>query len=94
MKKLNKMRQGEVKEKMSDENECGMELAGNPLTMPGIGFAIWLSGKGVNLIGTPPADTITRATLICEMANNGKIEFSEMKTYLEEIGLMVPLTEN
>lgn len=78
--------------KLSDDEH--IELTGNPLVMPGIGFAMWLSGKGVGLIGTPPTDTIARAVLLCEMANNGKIEFSEMKTYLEEIGLMVPIAEN
>lgn len=79
---------------MSEENECNMELTGNPLTMPDIGFAMWLVEKGIDVIGTPPKNAIARATLICEMVNNGNIEFSEMKMYFEEVGLMVPVTEN
>jgi hypothetical protein len=79
---------------MSDENECDMELNGNPLLMPGIGFAMWLSGKSVDLIGIPPTDILARAALLYGIVNNGKIELSEIKMYLEEVGLMVPITEN
>lgn len=78
---------------MIDDYES-MELAGNPLLMSGIGFAMWLSGKGVNIIGTPPTDPITRAALLFEFVRAGKIDPNEMETYLEEIGLMIPLAEN
>lgn len=79
---------------MSDENESNIELTGNPLTMPGIGFAMWLSGKGVDLIGTPPTDPIARAALLFQLVQTGKIDTNEMETYLEEVGLMIPIAEN
>ncbi len=79
---------------MSDENECNMELTGNPLLMPGVGFAMWLSGKGVNIIGTPPADPITRAALLFQLVQTGKIDTNEIRMYIEEVGLMVPIAEN
>ncbi|MFZ2412072.1 MAG: hypothetical protein WAW23_10910 [Candidatus Methanoperedens sp.] len=75
-------------------NDEHIEITGNPLLMPGIGFAMWLSGKGVDLIGTPPADPIARAALLFEFVKAGKIDTNEMETYLGEIGLMIPITEN
>ncbi len=75
-------------------NDEHIEITGNPLLMPGVGFAMWLSGKGVDLIGTPPADPIARAALLFEFVKAGKIDIIEMKVYLEEVGLMMPLTEN
>lgn len=90
-KNLNKIKQSE--DKMNDNDEH-IEITGNPLIMPGVGFAMWLSGKGVDLIGTPPADPIARAALLFEFVKAGKIDINEMKTYLGEIGLMMPLTEN
>ncbi len=75
-------------------NDEHIEITGNPLLMPGIGFAMWLSGKGVDLIGTPPTDPMTRAALLFEFVKAGKIDISEMKMYLEEVGLMIPIAEN
>lgn len=78
---------------MSNEDEGSMELTGNPLLMHSIGFAMWLSGKGVDLNGTPPADPITRAALLIEAVSIGKIDPNEIKSYLEEVGLMMPIAE-
>lgn len=75
-------------------NDEHIEITGNPLLMPGIGFAMWLSGKGVDLIGTPPTDPITRAALLFQLVQTGKIDTNEMETYLEEVGLMIPIAEN
>jgi len=74
-------------------NDEHIELTGNPLSMPGIGFAMWLSGKGVSIIGTPPTDPIARAALLFEFVKAGRIDVNEMKMYLGEIGLMIPIAE-
>jgi hypothetical protein len=79
---------------MSNEDEGSKELAGNPFLMTGISFAMWLSGKGVALIGTPPVNPITRAALLFELVQTGKVNANEIDNYLWEIGLMMPIAEN
>jgi hypothetical protein len=51
---------------MFDDEECPETIA-NPLLMPALDFTAWLSGRGVDAIGIPPASPITRATLLFEL---------------------------
>lgn len=81
------------KKMMCDDEECP-ETITNPLLMTGAGFTAWLFGKGVDAIGIPPANPITRATLLFELVHAGKINANEIDNYLREIGLMTPIAEN
>jgi len=78
---------------MCDDEECP-EAVNNPLIMTGFDFTSWLSGKGIDTVGIPPASPITRATLLFELVNTGKINVNELEDYLKEIGLMVPIVQN
>ena len=65
----------------------------NPLLMTGVEFKMWLSGRGVDSVGTPPGDPIQRANLLFEVSSTGKVSHSEIGSYLSEVGLMMPIME-
>ncbi len=70
------------------------ETITNPLLMPALDFTAWLSGRGIDSVGKPPASPIKRANLLFELAETGKISPSEIGDFLMEIGLMMPIAEN
>ncbi len=70
------------------------ETIANPLLMPALDFTAWLSGRGIDSVGKPPASPIKRANLLFELAETGKISYSEIGSFLREIGLMLPIKEN
>jgi len=65
----------------------------NPLLMTDVDFRMWLSGRGVDSVGTPPGDPIQRANLLFELSPTGKVSPLEIGSYLSEIGLMMPIRE-
>ena len=76
---------------MYDE-ECP-DCVDNPLLMTGMEFKMWLSGRGVDSVGTPPGCPIERASLLFELSPTGKVSHAEIAGYLSEIGLMMPIRE-
>jgi hypothetical protein len=70
------------------------ETITNPLLMHALDFTAWLSGRGIDSVGKPPACPIKRANLLFELAENGRISHSEIGDFLREIGLMMPIEEN
>lgn len=77
---------------MYDEDDCP-DCVDNPLLMTGVEFKMWLSGRGVDSVGTPPRNPIQRANLLFELSSTGKVSYSEIGSYLSEIGLMMPIRE-
>ena len=77
---------------MYDEEDCP-DCVENPLLMTGVEFKMWLSGRGVDSVGTPPGCPIQRANLLFEVSSTGKVSYSEIGSYLSEIGLMMPIME-
>ena len=70
------------------------ETITNPLLMPSLDFMAWLSGRGIDSVGKPPASPIKRANLLFELSDTGRIYHSEIESFLREIGLMMPIAEN
>ena len=70
------------------------ETITNPLLMPALDFMAWLSGSGIDSVGKPPASPINRANLLFELSDTGRINHSEIESFLREIGLMMPIAEN
>lgn len=64
------------------------ETISNPLLMPALDFTAWLSGRGIDSIGKPPACPIKRANLLFELTETGRIRHSEIGDFLREIGLI------
>jgi hypothetical protein len=77
---------------MYDEEDCP-DCVDNPLLMTGVEFKMWLYGRGVDSVGTPPGDPIQRANLLFELSSTGKVSYSEIGSYLSEVGLMMPIRE-
>ena len=65
----------------------------NPLLMTGVEFKMWLSGRGVDSVGIPPGCPIQRANLLFEVSSTGKVSYTEICSYLSEVGLMMPIRE-
>ncbi|MDP2755316.1 MAG: hypothetical protein Q8P40_13140 [Nitrospirota bacterium] len=78
---------------MCDDEECP-DMVTNPLLMPALDFTAWLSGRGIDTVGIPPASPIKRASLLLELEGSGKISLIEIQQYLSEVGLMIPFREN
>lgn len=75
-------------------DEENPETITNPLLMPALDFTAWLSGRGIDAVGIPPASPMKRASLLLELESSGKISLMEIQHYLSEVGLMVPYREN
>ncbi len=75
-------------------DEDNPETITNPLLMPALDFTAWLSGRGIDSIGIPPASPIKRANLLFKLVDAGRINPSEIDNFLREIGLMTPIAEN
>jgi hypothetical protein len=71
-----------------------MDVSGyNPLIMTTGEFFTWLVSRGIAFHGTPPADPVQRASILFHAKEAGFIRIDEVRSYLEEIGLMEPVEE-
>jgi hypothetical protein len=70
------------------------EPEANPLLMPAGEFAAWLSSRGIEAKGSPPSDPLRRASILLELERAGEMNILEIKQYLGELGLTIPIKEN
>lgn len=71
-----------------------MDVSGsNPLVMTKWEFSTWLATRGIGVNGVPPSDPIQRVSILLHAEEAGFIHIDEVRSYLEEIGLMEPVGE-